>query len=182
MDIKFRFHYLSENTVFLSKNIKTNQSKLWMKCQPNLLGTQNFMNIKKNQNMTSECWLFPLKKKRVLTILDKLQSTIRYQLPWLKIYNIDYYWAYFITLLLCFFCYVYVMCGRNQRGGAPSTRYTNSFDNSTSDSIFLAKSQTHFTKLKGIMSDNIILKLVKFSWKLKPFIFSFLLWKAININ
>ena len=35
-----------------------------MKCQPNLLGTQNFMNIKKNQNMTSECWLFPLKKKK----------------------------------------------------------------------------------------------------------------------
>ena len=47
----------------------------------------------------------------VLAILDKLQSIIRYQLPWLKIYNI------WLLLSSLFFNVSSAMCGRNQRGG-----------------------------------------------------------------
>ena len=86
MDIKLRFYQLRENTVFLSKikrHIRVNyDGNHGMPTY--LLATQKLMNIKKKKKQ---------KKKskhdfRVLAILDKLQSTIRYQLPWLKIYNI----------------------------------------------------------------------------------------------
>ena len=71
----------------------------------NILATQKLTNIKKKKKKKSK------NDFRVLTILDKLQSTIRYQLPWLKIYNI------WLLLSSLFFNVSSAMCGRNQCGG-----------------------------------------------------------------
>ena len=73
-----------------------------------LLATQKLMNIKKKKKNKKNKKTKSKHDFRVLAILDKLQSTIRYQLPWLKIYNI---WL----LLSSLFDVSSAMCGRNQR-------------------------------------------------------------------